>query len=291
MDPNQNKPALEAEVVQVAPEAAISLITKAEIDSQISTAKAFPRSLATFHKRVLDVATINEDIAQSCIYALPRGGKTLEGPSVRLAEIVASAYGNLRSGDRVIFVDEKTITAQGIVHDLENNILYTAEVQRRITDKNGRRYNDDMIVVTGRAACAIAFRNAMFKVVPAALIEDVYQKIKDVARGDEKTLGDRREKAIKFFTERGIKEQQIYDKLEAKGKEDINLDKLQTLSGMKSAFVNGEATLTDLFAPDDATRGANATDSTLKSLNKKDAAKNTTGKMEKDLNKVDGQSN
>ncbi len=291
----------EAVMAEIIPhEAALSLITKAEIDSQVSTAKAFPRSLANFHKKVLEIATLSQDIAEACTYALPRAGKTVEGPSVRLAEIVASAYGNLRCGDRVIFTDDKTITAQGIVHDLENNIMYTAEVKRSILQnvwepdptrpgksrKTGRMttMNEDMQVVTGRAACAIAFRNAMFKVVPAAIIEDVYQKIKLVARGTEATLTTRRDKAIKFFMEKGIKLEQILAKLEVNGIEEINLDKMQLLSGMKSALANNEAKLDELFAADDPkAKGAKATDATLKTLNKKDAAKGTASKMEKDL--------
>ena len=45
---------------------AVYLITKAEVDMQISTAKAFPRSLKTFMDEALSMATLTEDIAQSC---------------------------------------------------------------------------------------------------------------------------------------------------------------------------------------------------------------------------------
>ena len=155
--------------IAVVAQESLSLITKAEIDVQISTAKAFPRSLKQFQDRAMSMATFSEEIAASCSYALPRGGKSLEGPSVRLAEIIVSSFGNIRSGARVIANDGKTITAQGICHDLETNNCVTVEVKRRITDKNGKTFNEDMQVVTGNAACAIAFRNAVFKVVPSAL--------------------------------------------------------------------------------------------------------------------------
>lgn len=296
MNNEQNKPNNKVETAEVlhevAPEAALTLITKAEIDMQISTAKTFPRSLAVFHKKIETMATMTEEIAESCTYVLRRGGKNIEGPSIRFAEIVAAAYGNLRSGARVIFNDGKTVTAQGIVHDLENNVMHTEEVKRSILQheyKDGAKtgkmvtMNEDMQVITGRAACAIAFRNAIFKVVPAALVQNVYEKVKEVAKGTEATLPVRRAKAIKFFTERNIKEAKILEVLGAKGVEDIDLEKMQVLSGMKAALANGEATLETLFEEAPGDKGKKATDKTLEKLNIKDAAKGTATKMEGQL--------
>lgn len=238
--------------INIVAQDALSLITKAEIDTQIATAKAFPRSLKMFHDRALSMATLTEDIAASCSYSLPRGGKTLEGPSVRMAEIVVSSFGNIRSGARVIANDGKTITAQGICHDLETNNCVTVEVQCRITGKDGRTFNEDMQVVTGNAACAKAFRNAVFKVVPAALCQDIYDKAKEVARGTAETLVKRRDKAIDYFNSIGVKNEQIISVLEIKKIEDIDLDKLSILTGMKAAIKNGEATVTSLFEKTDS---------------------------------------
>ena len=202
--------------IAVVAQESLSLITKAEIDVQISTAKAFPRSLKQFQDRAMSMATFSEEIAASCSYALPRGGKSLEGPSVRLAEIIVSSFGNIRSGARVIANDGKTITAQGICHDLETNNCVTVEVKRRITDKNGKTFNEDMQVVTGNAACAIAFRNAVFKVVPSALCQDIYDKAKEVARGTAETLVYRRNKAIEYFHFLKVTDEQICEVLEIK---------------------------------------------------------------------------
>jgi hypothetical protein len=267
-------------------EAALSRFVKAEIDMQISTAKAYPRSITNFKKRSLSLATVNEDVAQSCTYALPRKEKqpdgtfkvkTIEGPSVRLAEIVVSAYGNLRAGARVVDNDGRMITAQGVCHDLESNTVVTFEVKRRITDKFGRTFNDDMQVVTGNAACAIAFRNAVFKVIPMALIHDVWDDVKRVALGNAETLVRRRDKAVLYFTDQNITPVQICDVLNIKAIEDIDLDKLGVLSGMKAALKNGEALLADLFAPksteaDKKEAGNKAAAATKKIIKKKSGA-------------------
>lgn len=233
---------------EVISETSLSLITRVEIDTQIATAKQFPRSIKMFLDKAMSIATVNENVAASCAYALPRGGKTVEGPTVRLAEIVCSSYGNIRSGARIIANDGKTITAQGICHDLETNNCVTVEVKRRITDKNGKTFNEDMQVVTGNAACAIAFRNAVFKVIPGALTQEVYDKAKQVARGTAETLVVRRTKAIAYFKDQKITEKQICETLAIKKIDDIDLDKLGILQGMIALVKNGEGTLQEIFA-------------------------------------------
>lgn len=236
--------------VQVVSETALSLITKAEIDTQISTAKAFPRSLTMFFSKAMSMATISESVANSCSYAVPRGGKSLEGKSIRLAEIVLSSYGNVRAGARIIANDGKMITAQGICHDLETNSCVTKEVQRKITDKNGRTFTEDMQIVTGNAAASIALRNAIFACIPSALTDEIYNKTKEVAKGTAETLVVRRDKAIAYFKSLKVTEKQICDVLDIKKIEDIDLDKLSTLRGMVNAITSQESTIKELFSPD-----------------------------------------
>lgn len=235
---------------EIISENALSVIIKAELDTKIVTAKQYPRSLKMFIDKAMSMATVTEEVAASCSYALPRGGKVLDGPSVRLAEIVCSCFGNIQAAARVIANDGKTITAQGICHDLETNNSVSVEVKRRITDKQGRTFNEDMQVVTGNAACAIAFRNAVFKVVPSALVSEIYEQAKEVARGKAETLVTRRNKAMDYFKGLGVTEKQICAVLEVKKVEDIDLDKLQTLRGMVSLIKNGESTVKDLFDPE-----------------------------------------
>ena len=74
---------------------------RAAIDSQVATAKRYPRSL----RRVLDnsivIATMNQDTAKTCRYAKPVAGKTINGPSVHLARIICQQYGNIRVQQRI----------------------------------------------------------------------------------------------------------------------------------------------------------------------------------------------
>jgi hypothetical protein len=254
---------------------ALATYIKAEIDMQIATAKAYPRSIKTFLNKVESMATATPTVAESCTYALPRKEKKdgkwetkfIKGPSVRLAEIVAASYGNLRAGARVVNNDGRFITAQGICHDLETNSMVTIEVKRKITGKDGKPFSEDMQVVTGNAACKIAYRNAVFTTIPAALMIEVYEKIQEVAKGTASTLLQRRDKAINFFKAKGVKDEQLCEVLEVKAIEDIDLDKLEILTGFKMALMNEETTIDQLFPVHEHKDKANkAVDATLGSI-------------------------
>lgn len=233
-----------------APEpAALTLIAKAELDQQITTARAYPRSLKRFVNECLDMATLNENVAAGCIYALPRDGKTIEGPSARLAEIVASAWGNCRAGARVVDEGPEFITAQGVFHDLERNVAITYEVRRRITGRDGKRFKADMIGVTGNAACSIALRNAVFKGVPKAFWSDIYEAARRAAVGDIKTLANKRSDALAYVQKMGATPDMVVAALGVGGVEDIGLDELATLKGIITAIRDGETSIEQAFAP------------------------------------------
>ena len=146
---------------------------KAQIDTQIATAKAYPRNIKKAVEDSIFTATLDVETASSCTYSLPRGGKPISGPSVHLALILAQNWGNLRIEAKISSIDNKSITSQAVCFDLEKNIAIKVEVKRSIMTKNGRM-NDDMITVTGNAANSISLRNAILKVIPKAVV-DKYQ--------------------------------------------------------------------------------------------------------------------
>jgi hypothetical protein len=236
METDANKPTefvapIEAEVV------AIDAYSRAEYDIQIATAKKFPRSLAQFKRKAIELATFDDETAASCLYALPRAGKTIEGESIRLAEIVASSYGNIVYGARVLNKDSKTTRVVGFAWDLENNVRAMIEKEGRITDKNGKTYGDDMIIVATNATVAKAVRDAIFKVVPKSLVKDVVNRVKALVAGDANSIKDKRATALKLFKDTyGVEAKTIYEFLDVKGVDDISSDHLISLFGMHSAL-------------------------------------------------------
>ena len=226
---------------------ALTQINAAEVSIMISTAKRYPRSIALSQRRVLDLATLDEETAAACFYSMPRGGKPIEGPSVRFAEIVASAWGNLHCGARDLGADDKWAHAQGVAWDLEANNRFFIEVSRRVTDKYGRRYNDDMIGVTAQAAISIALRNVIFRAVPFALVKKAYDEARLTAIGKALTMEQRRAKAVEMFGKMGIGLDRILAALERKGVEDLTTADLIELRGLFTAIKDGQTTIEEAF--------------------------------------------
>jgi len=225
----------------------IQSIIKAEIDSQILTARAFPRNVRQFIIDAKTLSCLDRETAESCIYSLPRAGKNLRGASVRLAEIVASTYGNLRVGSQIISNDGKKITSRAYAHDLESNLFVSVELTGKITDKTGKVYSEDMQTVTSNALNAKTFRNAIFKVVPMAFVKGVIKEVEKVIIGDKKDISTRRLDALKYFEDKGVNNKRVFEVLEVSGIENIGEEELLTLIGFVNAIKNNEATIEDCF--------------------------------------------
>lgn len=238
--------------------ALVSLVSKAELDQSIATAHQWPRSITKFRREALEMATIDEQIASECIYALPRREwddtakkyvpKIITGPSARLAEIIVHAWGNVRAGARVIDEGKEFVTAQGVFHDLEKNVGITYEVKRRITGKEGKRFTPDMITVTANAACSIALRNAVFKGIPKALWIGVEAQVRKVIAGDAKTLGARREYVMKGLNTMGVPNEKIFAVLGVEGMSDVGLDEIVILQGLGNAIRENEMSIEEAFS-------------------------------------------
>ncbi len=232
----------------------IEALERANIDIQIATAKKYPRSIVRVKQDMLATATLDQETAESCFYTLPpRAGqganKRIQGASVRLAEIAISCYGNIKAGARIISDDGAFITAQGVCHDVEKNVSISVEVKRRVTTKTGARYSDDMIQVTCQAACAIAYRNAVFKVVPMALVKPVLDATMKVARGEMKNLSERRGRMLDQFAKMGIEKERVFVAVEKQSIEEIDLEDLTVLTGYYNAIKDGEISVEEIFRP------------------------------------------
>jgi hypothetical protein len=225
---------------------AVGAIVKSEVEAQIDAAKKYPRSIKRYLNDAIELATYNEKIAKECMYALKRSGKPIVGPSVRMAEICASAYGNMHVGARVIDEGERTITGQGVCWDLEKNLRISVEAARRITTKEGRRYDDDMVVMTGNAAVSIALRNSVFRVIPRVYVSMIFEKAQATAVGDAKTLVKRRQEMVEAFGKMGVTPERMIASL-GKAVVDWGVDELSLLIGLGKAVADKSMSIDDAF--------------------------------------------
>lgn len=225
-------------------------LAKAEIDTQIATARAFPRAIGVALNDMIAMATMNPAIAEECIYSLPRGGKQLRGPSIRFAEIARSAWGNSRDASRVIFVDriDQVVECEAVYHDLQNNIATSSTVRRKVEKKRGRStIDDDMIQLAGAAGMSIARRNAILGGIPRFVWQQAVDAVEKVNRGDQKTLGERRDRAISYFAKIGVGIEKVLKAIGKPTADDIDLDDLVSMNGWRVAITSGEGSIDEIF--------------------------------------------
>lgn len=246
------------EVAQIAQGDAQSVIQmdaieKANVDVQVSTAKQFPRNVTRAIQNSIVMATIDPDTAQMMRYALPRGGKPITGPSVHLAKLIVSNWGNIRAEAKVVQITDSQVVSRGTCWDLENNVATAIEVRRNIKGKGGQRFSDDMITVVGNAANSIAFRNAVFSVIPKAVTDKVYRAAQECITGDlsdEAKLLQKRTNCLKFFNdEYGITEDEV---IKLCGKQTVNQIKAEEIAlmlGIYQSLKDGDTTVEEVMEP------------------------------------------
>lgn len=267
----------------------MGIVSATEIELQIATARRWPRSVSNFFKRAKEMIAIDEETADSCHYILDFRKKkqddpAIEGPSIRLAEIAAACWGNLRVAYRPLEEGPRHVTAEAFCWDLENNTAWRAECRKTIVYKNGGRYSEDMINNMFAVAGSIAARNAIFKAVPKAYINQLDDYAVHVARGDETTLSKRREAALANFLKRGVTTEQVCAFLGRAGIEEINLDDLTKLRGVLTSIKDGYTTVESVFStePDGSTK-ADKVKEGLSKLNRKSADATIVKSVAKDI--------
>lgn len=234
---------------------ALAAIARSEVECQLDAAHKYPRKISLFLDEARTMIAISPDVAAMCFYTLPRKDKngrtqSIMGPSVRLAEIAASAYGNLHVGARPLDVapTDTDCVSQGVAWDLQKNVRYSVEQRRRITTKNGHRFSDDMVIVTQNAASSIALRNAILRVIPRAYINELYEHARRVAVGDVRAIGEKRKKVVERLIQMGVCRERILAKIGRADVEDITADDLAVLIGYGTAIHDGQTTIEEVFA-------------------------------------------
>ena len=227
------------------------------VQSSIVIAKRFPRDENQAFQSLM-LACERPSFADTVVYAFPRGGRTIPGPSVSIAREAARVWGNIHYGLKVITDNEEIRTIRGWAWDVESNAYVEAEdtfkkvVQRRQYDQGGAHVGTadevaserDLRELTNRRG-AILVRNSLLQLIPKDLIEDAI-------RAAKKTLSSRatenpaeyRKKLITAFGSISISVADIEAFLDDKI-DRVSGEKLTELRGIYKAITEGGQKWTD----------------------------------------------
>lgn len=267
---------MENDLIEIRQAEVLQAINRAEVDIQIATAKQYPRDLGQVLNKISTYAKMDKETAEDCFYVLRRkdkdGNPTLiEGLSIRMAEIIASAWGNLRIQTRIVGNDGRMITAQAICHDLESNVAVSKEVSRSIMTKGGYTYSQDMQIVTGNAAGSIAFRNAVLAVIPKAITKKIINEVRAVAMGQTIDLEESRRRVVAYYNKAGVKIEQLLDYLVVSSVDQIDQRMIFELRALRNAIEEGTTSVKETFI-DPAKEAQAATEAIKNATNAADKA-------------------
>lgn len=237
---------------------AIEAIEHAMIDVQVATARRFPRKMEQFRRKALDMMTGDVETAESCWYMRPVGvefvdgrkvAKYAEGPSIRAAEIVAAAYGNIRAKSFRVQRTPEYVVAEGQCWDMETNYAASVQASESLLKKDGKPVSERQAVVIEKALLAKVYRDAIFKVVPRALFKAVMEEAKRVAEKAAKSLDERRKAAAAWLATLKLPnvEQRAFAVLGVSGWSEVGTKELTVLSGIRNSIRDGEVTIDEAF--------------------------------------------
>src|SRR5690625_269737 len=158
-----------------------------EVKGQIFMARQFPRNVFQSEQRILD-ACKRPSLAGTAIYSYPRGGARVEGPSIRLAEVLAQNWGNLAFGIKELEQRPGESVAMAYAWDLETNVrqekVFTVPNSRKARGKI-RKIDDprdiyELVANNG----ARRLRACILGIIPGDIVEKAIEKCNRTLTGN-----------------------------------------------------------------------------------------------------------
>jgi hypothetical protein len=186
----------------------------AEVQAAMISAKKFPRDEGQAIAKILKTCE-RQGFAENAEYSYPRGDKTVTGPSIKMAEEMQRAWGNIQSGVMELErLDDKSL-CQAYAVDLETNtraeIAFT--VEHYIDTRNGKRRVTDSRDINGlilNYGNRIK-RNCILSLIPDDIVDMALQQCQETLKRSAgvKKLEDRIAAMLSKFSEIGVSSQMI----------------------------------------------------------------------------------
>src|SRR5690606_29247423 len=178
-----------------------------EVKGQIFMARQFPRNVFQSEQRILD-ACKRPSLAQTAMYSYPRGGQSVEGPSIRLAEVLAQNWGNLAFGIKELEQRPGESVAMAYAWDLETNVreekIFTVPHARYTKSKGITKLTDprdiyELVANNG----ARRLRACILGIIPGDIVEKAVEECNRTLTGNNKEpLKDRIAVALNAFKDK-----------------------------------------------------------------------------------------
>lgn len=243
----QNSDHVSAGAVAIESERAI-----AEAQAKMVIAKRFPRDPYMAVQRIMDACS-REGLANEAFYSYDRGGSKVTGPSIRLAEVMASAWGNIEYGINELSRRDGESEMQAYCWDLETNTFSQQKftvAHIRDTRGGGRELKEQRdIYEIGANMGARRLRARILAIIPKDVIDAAVDTCKATIAGrGQQSFDSRLKKMVAAFNGIGVTLKMIEARLEHK-LADTTVDDLTDLVAVFNSVKSGEGKIGDYFGP------------------------------------------
>ena len=189
----------------------------AEVQAAIMLAKRFPRDEMAAMDKIL-VACQRPTLAEQALYSYSRGGSAITGPSIRLAEAIAQAWGNLQFGIRELEQKSGESTIEAFAWDVENNTRQVKVFQVkhvRGTKQGNKTLTDprDIYEMTANQG-ARRLRACILGVIPGDVVEAATKQAEETMTAKADTSPAALKKLVDAFAAFKVTKEQIEKKIQ-----------------------------------------------------------------------------
>lgn len=213
---NDNTP---ARAQQNAVAEATSAREVAEVQAAMAIAKRFPRDPREAMDRILNACT-RPTLAEKALYSYSRGGTDITGPSIRLAEAMAQAWGNMQFGIRELSQENGTSTVEAYAWDIETNTRQSKVFQVshiRHTRQGSKVLTDPRDVYENVANNgARRLRACILGVIPGDVTEAAQAQCEETLHANADTTPEGLRKVLAAFEAFGITKEQIEKRIQSR---------------------------------------------------------------------------
>lgn len=210
-----------------------------EVQAAMTVAKRFPRDENAAFTRIMKSCR-RRGLAEAAIYEYPRGGEKVTGPSIRLAEALAQAWGNLDFG--IVELEQRDGESQvmAFAWDLETNTrqtkVFTVPHERHtrngVKDLTDPRDIYELVANQG----ARRLRACILGVIPGDIIDaavrECHKTITNQSGGEP--LSDRVRSMVVAFADQGVTQ----DMIEARLGHNLDATSEHELAGLRRVYTS-----------------------------------------------------
>lgn len=254
----------------------------AEVQAALMIARMNPRDPIVAMDRILN-SCARQGLAESALYSYARGGSNITGPSIRLAEAMAQAWGNMQFGIRELEQRNGESTVQAFAWDVETNTrrevtFQVSHIRQTKTDRKLLTDPRDIYEMVANQG-ARRLRACILAVIPGDVTEAAVNQCEVTMKSKADTSPEAMLKMVEAFGAFGVTKDQLEKRIQRR------LDAIQpaqvvNLKKIYASLRDGMSVAADWFEGAEADPGDQSHAEELKSKIKGKAGKQQTAAKE-----------